>query len=281
MASFFDRMEGEGLTESEKSIFDVFRASLQFPDAPDVLAQRLSDDIVFFCNSAEADEDPEAILGWAWDMMFEMITYIPPHHVWQDIWVDALKILKSRENLPARGDNAKELSWKELPDFSMKQRENLDRYSDDYTRWTNLCSFFAKLYASGVTDTPHYVVWDLRYTLEKYDSSATVPEAKMWISTEWIIRCAEKVLEYLKQSDEPEGETEQAFWSFGEAYAEKGKEGVGLLSVERWNLWKKWLSEKKENLSKNEGGLADPLTLARVSEALQKMNEAESKMAAF
>ncbi|CAJ2511136.1 Uu.00g067610.m01.CDS01 [Anthostomella pinea] len=277
MVSLFQSLEAEDLLEEEKPIFDVLKASLHYPSTPNVLAQRLADDIVFFCRSAREDEDYEAILTLVWDMAFDMISCIPSDHEWQDVWVNALEFLRVREDLPPRDENMPDgVSWHELPLLLRQQRARLDKACfDDQTKWRNLNSFSARLYASGVTETSWYPVVELRGTVEKYASSASVPEAALWVATEWVIRCPDRIFRFLQQADEPEGEMPERVWGLGDAWA--GKEDVGLLSVERWNLWKKWFSEKKEKLSEADSGTVDSATLGRVSEALEKMCEAEER----
>ncbi|KAI0015949.1 hypothetical protein F4780DRAFT_783656 [Xylariomycetidae sp. FL0641] len=278
MASLFESLEAQGIREREKPIFDVLKASLDHPAAPDTLPQRLSDDIVSICKSAREDQDPMVVLIRVWNVMFDMIGCIPPDHEWQDVWVDALKVLQRRENLPPHEKRAKPdgVKWQELPWFLEQQRQSLDDADiDDDTRWKNLHSFAARLYASHVTRTHFYSIASFREAIENSDSSSSPPEPLIWVATEWMIRCSDRILQFLKESDAPKGEREEAMWRFGEAYA--GVEGVGLLSVERWNLWKKWFTETKEKLSGETTSPEDTLILARISEALEKMNEAEER----
>ncbi|KAI0146094.1 hypothetical protein GGR57DRAFT_292120 [Xylariaceae sp. FL1272] len=276
MTSLFRELEADDLTEEEKSIFDVFKASLSYPAPNNLLAERLSNDIVFFCKSAVVEGDPGTTLMMVWGMMFDMIRHIPPDHVWQDVWISALKTLQTQQNLPPDDrEMPNGLSWQELPwlldNLSLIVENTRAR---DQIMWKNVSSFAARLYGSDLTNTDIYPISDFRYTVETYKSDESVPEIPLWVTTEWAIRCSDKLWEFLKQAEEPQGALAN-WYEFGPAFVDV--KGVGLLSIERWGLWKKWFSERKEHLAKDNSSTANSAMLARVSAALKKMERAESQ----
>ncbi|KAH9890265.1 hypothetical protein F4778DRAFT_785422 [Xylariomycetidae sp. FL2044] len=273
MASIFREMEAEELYEDEKVMFDVLKATLNYPSKPEILARKLADDIIFFCMLAREDEGYRAILSIAWNLIFDMISYILPDHKWQDVWAHALEIFSGRGGLPPRNGKP-ELSWKDLPEFSEQQRESYDKIeSDDEIRWKSLSSFYARIYASRLMLVPQYPMWVLRATVEELDSSADVPEAGLWVATEWLIRGADNLLE-LMITEDAEDDMEKRVFRLGSMLADK--EGVGLLSIERWDFWKEWFSSRREKLADG-GEEANAVTIARISETLDKMKEAEEK----
>ncbi|KAH9890263.1 hypothetical protein F4778DRAFT_378517 [Xylariomycetidae sp. FL2044] len=273
MTSLFQGLESQGLQDYEKPMYEVLKATLGYPTTPDVLAHRLSDDIIFFCMSASGTNDDNDVVTNAWNLIFDMISYIPSDHEWQDVWVNALQDLSGRGDLPPMNGYVKKFSWKELPGFSLQQRESHDKLQgEDGERWKNLVSFYARLCVSGLAGPEMYSIWALRDATEEYDSGAEVWEPVLWVAIEWVIRCADAILAHMAESREVNTEWERRALSLGSAVADK--EGVGLVSMERWNLWKEWFSARKEKLLADGGEAA---TIARISEALDKMKEAEEK----
>ncbi|KAI1267641.1 hypothetical protein F5Y18DRAFT_307380 [Xylariaceae sp. FL1019] len=275
MTSLFRQLEEDDLDTEERSIFEVFKASLSYPAPDNILAERLSSDIVFVCKSAAADGDPGEILTIAWSIMFDMIRHISPDHTWQNVWINALKILQTQENLPPDDrEMPNGLSWQELPyllDNLSLIMENTRRYD---TMWKNVTSFAARLFASGLTNADVYPIRDFCHTVERYKSDDPGPETPLWVATEWVIRCSDRLWEVLKQGDELEG-VDRNRYELGSALADV--KGIGLLSTERWVFWKKWFAEKKENLAKDNSSADTSAMLARVSEALEKMGRAEGR----
>ncbi|KAI0405267.1 hypothetical protein F4802DRAFT_614939 [Xylaria palmicola] len=250
MPSLFQSLEAQELKEDEKPMFDVLKASLYYPTTANVLPRRLADDIVFFCDSADVEDVYEGILTIAWYLIFDMICYIPSDHLWDH--------------------DTYELSWQELPCFSMQLDAHMDRVREKDTEFQNLNSFAARLSATDVVGSDRYPLVELRYALEESVDKSS--DHLLWVASEWLIRCADQiygVMHEVLQLPERRG-----WWTPGKAFEEK--DGVTPFSIGRWNLWKERLSEEKRRLlssSNSETGIPD--LVERLHRALQKMNEAE------
>ncbi|KAI1750625.1 hypothetical protein F4782DRAFT_532314 [Xylaria castorea] len=271
MSSLFQTLEAQELTELEKPVFDVLKASLYYPTTDNVLANRLADDIVFFCQSAEVEDEYEAILTAVWRLSFNMICCIPSDHPWQDSWVNAIKELKGRGTLPARNSDEYDLSWQELPCFLIELDAHMDRVLEQDTEYQNLNSFAARLYATDVLRENKFPIPRLRDALEKpVDKS---PNYLLWVASEWLTRCADHIHHLMAESgDSPE---KSGWWNLGEAFA--NRDSVTPFSIRRWNLWKERISEERTKLlsSSSNSETGAPALAKRLERALQKMGEAE------
>ncbi|KAI1153847.1 hypothetical protein F4825DRAFT_449053 [Nemania diffusa] len=270
MSSLFQTLEAQELTEIEKPIFDVLKASLYYPTTDNVLANRLADDIVFFCRSADVEDDYEAILTAVWRLSFDMICCIPSDHALQDSWVNAIKELKGRGTLPARNAESYDLSWQELPCFLIELDTHMNRVLEKDTEFQNLNSFAARLYASNVLREDRFPIMGLRDALER--PVAQSPDYLLSIASEWLIRCSDPIYDLMgKSASLPE---KGRWWNLGEAFA--NKDGVTPFSIGRWNLWKERISEERGKLlSSPNSETGEPALAKRLEKALQKMGEAE------
>ncbi|KAI1172044.1 hypothetical protein F4777DRAFT_23646 [Nemania sp. FL0916] len=266
MLSLFQSLEAEGLNDTEKPMFDVLKASLSYPTTDHELANRLADDIVYFCRSAIGDDVYGGILTNAWVLIFDMICCIPSDHAWQDCWVNAIKELKGRETLPARNSDSYDLQWEDLPCFFIELDTHMNRVYEKDIEYQNLNSFVARLYATDVLRDDKFPFAAIRDALERAGGESQDP--LLWVASEWLIRCAYHIYESMKFPT-PE---KRGWWSLGKAFADK--DGVAPFSVERWNLWKERISEEREKLLSSKSETA-PALAKRLEEALQKMREAE------
>lgn len=85
------------LTDSGRAIFNVIKATLQYPANPQVKGAKLADDILFFCESAEEEPGTGKILWDTWAVLVEIIYCLPPEHPWQVSLIQSLKSLRQRD----------------------------------------------------------------------------------------------------------------------------------------------------------------------------------------
>ncbi|KAI1332923.1 hypothetical protein F5Y16DRAFT_130489 [Xylariaceae sp. FL0255] len=282
MTSLFLPLESRIFDAQETYIYNVLKASLNYPTTLETLAPRLADDIKFFCRSAISGEDAEGTICTVWNTVFIFVGCIPPNNEWQNVWVNALKSLWGRPSTLWPDDVPMPigLSRLDLPYFTQQLMLYLaDFESHKSKEWKNMNSFAARLYASHLTNTNISFIFALRGSVEKYDTSAAdVPEAEIWVVTEWLIRSAERLFAFLKDTDEPRHKWERNEWRLGRAFKEKEK--VGLVSIERWNLWREWFEDFHDNNLDSQSAV-DVEMMGRIAKALDRMNEAEQESKAM
>ncbi|KAI1329693.1 hypothetical protein F5Y16DRAFT_79234 [Xylariaceae sp. FL0255] len=268
MSPLFYTLEAQELTEIEKPVFNVLKASLYYPSTDNVRSKRLADDIVFFCLSATIEEDYEAILSAVWRLSFDMICCIPLNHACQDLWVNAIKELKDRGNLPTRSGDPYDLSWQELPCFLRELNEHMDWVYENDTEFQNLNSFAARLCAAGIARDDKFFLTRLRDALER--PAAQSPEYLLSVASEWLTRCADQIHDLMKNGSPPE---RGGWWTLGAAFANKD---VAPFSIGRWNLWKERISEERQKLSLSSNSeTGAPVLAERLEIALHTMDETE------
>ncbi|KAI0154521.1 hypothetical protein GGR57DRAFT_465953 [Xylariaceae sp. FL1272] len=268
MASIFQSLEAQDLTDDEKPMFDVLKASLLYPSTDAVRAKRLADDIIFFCHSANGDEEYEGILTIAWALIFDMICCIPPDHAWHDCWVNAIKELKGRGTLPARNDDHYDLFWAKLPCFLIELDTHMNRVYEKDNDFQNLNFFVARLYATNVERYSHFPIIRLRDALERRGGQ---PQPYLvWVASEWLIRCAEHIYEAMTNT---ENIAQKTGLSLGEDIADR--QDITPIGVGRWKFWKDRIAEERAKLlaSNSEPATAD--LAKRLGRALERMEEAE------
>lgn len=84
-------------TNSERGIFNVLKATLQYTANPQIKGLKLADDINFFCKSVEGEGAVSAILWDVWGVIVEIVSRIPPGHPWQVSLVQSLDTLRRRD----------------------------------------------------------------------------------------------------------------------------------------------------------------------------------------
>ncbi|KAM5376400.1 hypothetical protein ACJZ2D_005454 [Fusarium nematophilum] len=78
---------------SYKAIFNVLKATLEYPASSQAKARKLADDIIFFCLSANDATPP----FWdIWSVVIELASSIPLGHEWQDGLIESLNLLRQR-----------------------------------------------------------------------------------------------------------------------------------------------------------------------------------------
>ncbi len=85
------------LRYSERAIFNILKATLQYPATPQAKCAKLADDIEFCCGSREGGVNVNEILWELWSLVIDIACCIPPGHSWQDILLQSFDILRRRD----------------------------------------------------------------------------------------------------------------------------------------------------------------------------------------
>lgn len=81
---------------AERAIFAVMFATLQYPTSVEERAVKLAEDIVFF---TKASEWGIAILWEVWEVVVEMVLFLPHDHEWHDVLLGACARLREEKDL--------------------------------------------------------------------------------------------------------------------------------------------------------------------------------------
>ena len=137
---------------------------------------------------------------------------------------------------------------------------------DDYSKWKNLNSFVARLTRTDFSPWLNLPIWVLREALEETPVKGPEMECRIWVVSEWIIHAANSLFEYMSVEDELDESSTRALATSHLC------SNVKPLSIERWEFWKRRLSELAVDVGTQ--GLDSALT-ARISDALKTMNAVE------
>ena len=80
----------------QQPIFNVLRATLQYPANPEVKSARLVDDMKFFFRGIDEWKKIGFIEDHLWRVIIEITGCIPSGHSWQDILLESLKSLRQQ-----------------------------------------------------------------------------------------------------------------------------------------------------------------------------------------
>ena len=128
----------------------------------------------------------------------------------------------------------------------------------------NQASFFARLSSLGVRQWDIFPIWMLRDALEEPTTKGPQMESRLWVATEWVIKCADVILEFISVERQLDPAMARALRG--------GKlcEDMEPASLERWAFWKGRFGK----LAGDVGGLeVDGSIVARITEALGRMDE--------
>ncbi|XDG07215.1 hypothetical protein ABKA04_006830 [Annulohypoxylon sp. FPYF3050] len=260
--------------------YRLIKVNLQYPAEPKYIAAKLVEDIVFLCTTPRLNGENACDIFFVWDVIIQMSRYIPPDHPWQDSLVQAVDNLRHREG-SINGPNTG--VWKHLPDLAMCMRENWEDgldidYSEGLTqeesvtiteaemnKWKNQNSFAARLTRPDWAPWLNLPIWQLRSALEEPPLKGPVQECRVWIATEWLIRCTEKLLEYQGSGQGPLNVLKTGSLC---------SEDIPQLGTSRWEFWKKRLGEFAANAESFE---FEGVILERISETLKRMEAAQKK----
>ncbi|KAI5458918.1 hypothetical protein BGZ63DRAFT_455783 [Mariannaea sp. PMI_226] len=248
---------------SYKAIFNVLKATLEYPASPEAKAKKLADDITFFCTSAKDDDPP----FWEiWPMVIALASNLPTDHEWQDSLILSLSILRQRDG--SVNEENKLLLWKDLPDLSMSVAEywnSLENPSnvlkvegEVLVKWRNFNSFLARFSSPEFAPWLSFSIWQLQEALEEPPAEEqSLTDCRVWVASEWIIRCTNLLHEVMHDKREIDLAAKKPGTLCND---------VPPQSIERWEFWKKRLSEI----------VADPsswgLETATTKKALEALN---------
>lgn len=94
--------------DSQRAIFNVLRATLQYPANPEVKSARLVDDIKFFFRGVDEWNKRGILLDHLWRVIIETACCIPPGHSWQDSLLESLKSLRQQGGPYADNDKVRD-----------------------------------------------------------------------------------------------------------------------------------------------------------------------------
>lgn len=63
--------------------------------------------------------------------------------------------------------------------------------SEEFPQWKNLNSFVARLTSLGFTPWLNLPIWQLRIALEELLVKGAAMECRVWVASEWMLRCAD------------------------------------------------------------------------------------------
>ena len=153
-----------------------------------------------------------------------------------------------------------------IEDPTFNGEEMSERLSQDLSQWKNFNSFIARLTSTGFAPWMNLPIWQLREALEEPPDAGPAMSCRMWVASEWIIHCASPIFQYLDSKEKLSEGSARAIRT-GSLYSDKPP-----LSVERWNFWKKRLSEIASEANRLELNHA---ATAHILDALTKMDAIE------
>lgn len=92
------------LQDDRRPMFDVLKATLQYPATPEAKGAKLAEDIRFVCGPRDAGYDVGAALMDLWCLVIDMASCAPPDHPWQLSLAQAVDALRRREDSVIEND---------------------------------------------------------------------------------------------------------------------------------------------------------------------------------
>ncbi|KAI1204091.1 uncharacterized protein F4807DRAFT_449015 [Annulohypoxylon truncatum] len=184
--------------------------------------------------------------------------------------IESVKTLRGRAG---EIKNGYKVFWKDLPYLADCLFENWhDPLSSsrhltqrNITEWQNLNSFFVRLTSKHFCPWLQLPILELRNALECPQSRGEVMECRIWVATEWIIRCGDVLLHKLTGED-----------VFGRVALSLTTgplcRNIRPLGVERWEFWKTRFHEIRNDYQRLDLSLAIYL---RMGDTLRRMSAAE------
>jgi hypothetical protein len=127
--------------------------------------------------------------------------------------------------------------------------------------WKNLNSFVARITAADFAPWMTFPIWQLRIALEDTPVEGPAMDCRIWVASEWMIRCAEVILEDMSSGEQLDENSRRSLRTGPLCSCE-------VLTVARFDFWRQRFSELA---AANDLGLDEPL-LRRIGEALERMN---------
>ncbi|TEA11001.1 hypothetical protein C8034_v008283 [Colletotrichum sidae] len=165
--------------------------------------------------SQPSEGQVEGFLWDLWMVMVDVAYLVPPDHPWQDVLVEAVKNLQQTGGRVGTQDNDEPFLWSNLPklnDYLLDKwfdPTELEEWSpEDVDAWKNLNSFASRLITPSFHPWLHFSQWQLKSALEDETPQGAVLDSRLWVATEWVLRCGELVfrLEGLNLGDSISGE---------------------------------------------------------------------------
>ncbi|KAI0006249.1 hypothetical protein F4779DRAFT_597146 [Xylariaceae sp. FL0662B] len=273
MEEYLQIIEDAGFPDYLRVIFNLLKATLQYPTAnPRLTAAKLADDINFICQAEDRPGGIPNVILWVWSEVIDLATCIPPDHPWQDALVQAVENLRQREGAVPGGP----LLWEHLPDLALRMREswddpaatNIEVEKREYDQWKYLNSFAARLTTPSFFPWFAFPIWQLRTALEEPPVKGAIQECRVWVACEWIIRCGKVILDEMRLSLSEGNESGNALLT-----GSLCGDDISQLGDERWDFWKKRLGEiaaDAENL-KLESAIVERISdTLKIMDAVQK-----------
>ena len=85
-------IEAINRVDPERAIFNIFKATLQYPASPQAKYAKIADDIKFCCTSQVGGVSE--VLWEIWTVILDIASCIPSGHPWQDSLVQSLERLR-------------------------------------------------------------------------------------------------------------------------------------------------------------------------------------------
>ncbi|KAK7741776.1 hypothetical protein SLS53_004840 [Cytospora paraplurivora] len=275
-ANLLQSVESRELYLNQRAMFNVLKATLEYPTNSQAKAAKLADDLKFFCSAVE--EGPDNILWQLWPLVIDIVSCIPPYHPWQDSLVLSMGILRQQDVPISKFYDENRLAvWKDLPDLPLSIREawlgidsdpTLDGEESEkiFASWRSLNSFTSRITSADFVQWLNLPIWNLREAFEEPPLKGSAMDCHIWVAAEWIINCADVLFEYLSSNTPLDAHQARSLRTGSLC------EDIKPLSVERWDFWKRRFSE----LAADADGLGlGDTSLERITEALKSMENIE------
>lgn len=145
-----------------------------------------------------------------------------------------------------------------------------DTYNlEEVFNWKNMNSFTARLTTDNFAPWLTFPFWQIRDALEVGVEKGPVLQCRVWVATEWILRCGTIIFEEVTSS-RPLDEQTLKYLAVGPLC-----KGISVRSQERLDFWEKRLTEladQKETLD------LDPELVDRITKAAEKIRQFKPKV---
>ncbi|KAK6210009.1 hypothetical protein QIS74_11593 [Colletotrichum tabaci] len=253
-------------TESQEKIFRILQTHLQSGENTSTSSSELADAIQQLGATKSSRDAASGFLWDLWVVVVDLAYLIPPDHPWQDTLIGAIQTLRQTGGLIIATEATKKpLLWKDLPHLAEYMLDKwfdpteLDEWTlDNVAAWKNLNSFTARLTTQDFAPWLNFPGWQLQSALDESPDKGMILESRLWVATEWVIRCGSLVFQDMISARPHDDAVEEA------------TEGQGLGKLRRWKKRFSELLEDKVRL-----GL-DTVLVDRIEQTIKQMEEFET-----